>query len=226
MHRSWSSLSALLAAGVLAGCTGTAQPAPPPAPAAAPAHYSGLNGECPTLRSPESTRYTGSRTGKLIPLPRQADYMEYINCAWRPESGATPWVVVTVRINRDGFPAGVTGADRTDSYLVDIRDQALNRASTVPGGGVRAEERTTPSGRAVLQAEGDDSHLWQTTAVGNVVIVVKLIEDEPKSAAPDEHATWLLDELAATTEAITAEIVAQLEPGPDPVGSPGVSSPA
>jgi hypothetical protein len=117
---------------------------------------------------------------------------------------------LVIRIYRDGFPPTQTGHGNADLDVTRSADQAANRARTEQSGAVRATEQTTPSGRASMLADGGAGSLSQSTAIGNVVVTVMLFETKTPGADVGARADELMAELAATTQAITAETAGQL----------------
>jgi hypothetical protein len=194
----------------LTGCAGGEQSRVPPvsAPSVPPVSYTGLSGECPTLTSAEAKRFTGARKGRLLPSPPQLKAVEWIDCSWRLPAGA-PWVTVHIEIYLDGFAPTRTGYGNAGLRLSQGLEYNASVAKTDPAGAIRAAERTTPSGRASMLANGTENSLSQSTVIGNVVVSVLLFETKapgPAGARADE----LMAKLAATTEAITSEITGQL----------------
>jgi hypothetical protein len=222
MSRSWSIWSAGAALAVLTGCATAAQPGPAPAsapvtasasPAGPPAYYTGLTGDCPVLRSPESVRFTGSRTGTHFPIPRQLTGFDRIDCGWRPASDEPPWVTIAVTI----FLEPATAHEKAERQFTRARDESTETAKQQPEQAHRAVERATPHGPAIVVADARDSEitggtddLSQTTLAGNAVVVVSLFEKRDPARAGAARSDELIKGLTATSEAITAEIVEQL----------------
>ncbi|GIE80932.1 hypothetical protein Aph02nite_68820 [Actinoplanes philippinensis] len=146
-------------------------------------------------------------------LPEKSAIIDWVDCGWRPPTGA-PWVTVNIRIHLDGSTPHDTAYEYAERDFTKTRDQSLNMARTDPSGAVRAAERTTPSGAAVVIVDaGDDrvppevDELRQTIRIGNALITVKLYEArETEEAHPDK----LMTDLVATADAITAEFVEHL----------------
>jgi hypothetical protein len=216
MGRSWSILRTGAALAALTGCATVEQPGPAPvsaSPSGTPAYYTGLSGECPVLKSAESARFTGSRAGRHIPAPGKITAVERIDCHWRPPSDAPPWVTVTVTIFLDRG----TAHERAERDFTQARDEAMSRAETDPSQAVRTAERATSHGPALVMADaagdkvtGGTDDLSQTTRIGNVVVRVLLLEKRNAAAGGSARADELMAGLAATSEAITAEIAGQL----------------
>ena len=104
--------------------------------------------------------------------------------------------------------SGGTAFTNAEATFADACDQALTRAKVDVT--VRAEERTTSSGRAVLLAEGEGEFLTQRTMIGNVVVMVRVFEAKTSPADPGARAAELMAGLADASEAITAEVAGQL----------------
>jgi hypothetical protein len=196
---------------VLVGCATHQQPGVPPVSASpvSTVYYSALSGECPTLDSPEAKRFTGSRKGRLLPSPPQQEDYQWINCSWRLPSGA-PWVTVLIKIYRDGFAPTQTAHGNAEIDVTDIAATDAARVKTDKSGAFRAIERTTPSGRAAMSADGTADSLLQTTAVGNVSVTVMLFKSATPGANASARADALIAQLATIADAMTAEIAGQL----------------
>ncbi|BBH70256.1 hypothetical protein ACTI_69410 [Actinoplanes sp. OR16] len=209
MSRSWLILWAAAMVAAAAGCAAGEQADRAPVSASsseASAYYTGLSGECPTLTSPESARFTGSRTAEGIRSPKQSD-SERIDCGWRPSSGAPPWVVVALTIHHGPDTARQAAEQHFN------QDRAYDTSRADFSSAIRATERTTPSGPAYAVANASRSgadELSQTTLVGNVVVVVILFVKPDPGVDGSARAADLLTDLAATSDAITAEIAGQL----------------
>jgi hypothetical protein len=201
---------------MLTGCATAEQPrparssAPPAGPAA---FYTGLSSECPALKSPESVRFTGSRTGRHHRIPPQKIPFDRVDCGWRPSSGEAPWVTVTVSLYLD--PA--TAHEKAERWFDDALDFSLNRAQGIPSQAVRVAERATPHGPAFVVADSSDNevtdatdHLEQTTLVENAIITVTLIEKRDPAHGGSTRADELMTGLTATSEAITDEVARHL----------------
>jgi hypothetical protein len=195
----------------LAGCTTGANPGVLSAPTSsvAQAYYSGLSGECPTLQSAEAKRYSGIGKGRLVPIPQQVEAYEWINCSWRPPTGA-PWVTVLVRIYWDGFAPTQTGLGNAEAAVTQSLTDNANRAEAELSGGIRTIERTTDSGRASMLADGAANSVSQSTAIGNAVVTVMLFETKNPGADIGARADELAAKLAPASDAITSEIAGQL----------------
>jgi hypothetical protein len=179
----------------------------------APAYYTGLSGDCPVLKSPESVRFTGSRTGKRFRLPRKDPARELINCGWRPPSGKPPWVTITVSL----FLEPATAHETAEHEFARSREFAMNRAEGLPSHAVRVVDRAGPYGSTFVVADADDNEvtgdsddLSQTTLVGNAVVWGSLFDRKDTTQSGSARADELVAELTATSEAITAEIAGQL----------------
>lgn len=224
MTRSWSILRVGAALAAVTGCATVDQVSPKPVrpsvPASAqpsasgpPAFYTGLSSECPILKSPQSVRFTGSRTGKHFPPPPNNEPFLWINCGWRPSSGEAPWVTVTVSLHLD--PA--TAHEKAERRFALSRDFIMRRAEGIPSQAVQVVNRVTPSGSATFVADADDGEatgsadeLSQTTLIGNAVVTVSLFEKREPTRGGSARADELMVGLAATSEAITAEVAGQL----------------
>ncbi|MEU8661809.1 hypothetical protein [Actinoplanes philippinensis] len=165
------------------------------------------------LKSPESVRFTGSRTGTHYPIPPQKIPFDRIDCGWRPPSGEAPWVTVAVSLYLD--PA--TAHEKARSWFADALDFSVDRAEQIPSEAVRVAERATPYDSAYVVADADDAEvtggtdsLSQTTLVGNAVITVTLFEKRNPAHGGSPRADELMTSLTATSEAITAEVAGQL----------------
>ena len=195
----------------LAGCA-TDEVSGVPSASASPVptvHYSGLSGECPTLDAPEAKRFTGSRKGRLLPSPPAQKAFQWINCSWRRPSGG-PWVTLLIKIHRDGFAPTRTGHGNAELDVTSNVAADAERAKTDEPGAVRVLERTTPSGRTAMLADGAADSLVQTTAIGNVTVTVLLFRSATPGADASARADALMAQLAATTDAMTTEIAGQL----------------
>ncbi|WP_127553922.1 hypothetical protein [Actinoplanes sp. OR16] len=115
-------------------------------------------------------------------------------------------MMVDLMFHRDAS-AG-TAFTNAGATFADTRDQALTRAKV--DATVRAEERTTSSGTAVLLAEGEGEFLTQHTMIGNVVVMVRVFEAKTSPADTGARAAELMAGLADASEAITAEVAGQL----------------
>jgi hypothetical protein len=205
-----------VALAVLSGCAAVEQPGPAavsPAPAVPSAYYLGLSGECPVLKSAESTRFTGSRAGNRVPIPKPMKSFERIDCDWYPPSGAAPWVVVAITI----YLEPSTAQQNAERAFTESRDYDTGRAKADSSRAIQSTESTTPHGPAYIVVDAEDDgvparldQLWQGTRVGNALITVKLFEERAAGVDGPARARKLLAELSATSEAITAEIAGQL----------------
>ncbi|MEU4564978.1 hypothetical protein AB0F72_41915 [Actinoplanes sp. NPDC023936] len=211
MSRSWPILWTAVTLAAVTGCAAGEQPGPAPvsaSPSTGSAYYTGLSGECPTLTSPEAVRFTGSRTPVGIRSPKQPD-SQRIDCSWRPSSAIPPWVVAALTIY-DGPDTGRQAAEKSFNLGREYDTSRANFSSAI-----RATERTTPSGPAYAVANATGSlsqtdQLSQTTLIGNVVVNVLLLEEPDPGVDGSTRAAELLTDLAATGDAITAEIAGQL----------------
>ncbi|MEU4560216.1 hypothetical protein AB0F72_17685 [Actinoplanes sp. NPDC023936] len=214
MSRSWPTLWTAATLAAVTGCAAGHQagPAPVPAsPSAAPAYYTGLSGECPTLTSPEAVRFTSSHKAEGIRSPKQRDY-ERIDCAWSSADVTPPWVVVALMI----YHGPDTARQAAEQYFNQGLEYDTSRANF--SSAIRATKRTTPSGPAYVVANAEKSstnksgadQVSQTTLVGNVIVNVLLFEKQHPGVDRSTRAVELLADLAATGDAITAEIAGQL----------------
>jgi hypothetical protein len=216
MSRSWLILQTGAALAALTGCTAAEQPSPAPVlalPSGPPAYYTGLRGECPVLKSPESVRFTGSRAGTHFPLPRKFTDFDRIDCGWRPPSGEPPWVKIAITI----FLEPATAHEKAERSFTHARDECMGIAASDPSQAVRVAERATPYGSAFMVADARESEvtggtddLSQTTLVGNAVVVVSLFSMRDTTQRGSTRADGLMTGLATASEAITAEVASQL----------------
>lgn len=167
-----------------------------------PAYFTSLSSTCPTVDSPESTRFTGSREALYLLLPEKSDIIDWVDCSWRPESGVPPWLLVNIRIHLDSSTPHDSAYEYAERDFTRSRDEALTRAGKFPPGVVGVAERTPPTGPAIMVADADADQLRQTTRVGNLLVTVKLLGvSEDGSRKADE----MMAELTAAADAITAE---------------------